>query len=102
MSHLFNECSLCFLLRIVCEEVFTLYKLNYVALIITWFKILLDDVQHYLNCQWLSPHAAVKLCAGSTGESIDSIKDYEEDFFQNSRLLRQVTPDSPNFNVKSH
>lgn len=25
---------------------------------------------------------------GSTNESIDSIKDYEEDFFQTSRLLR--------------
>lgn len=32
------------------------------------------------------------LCPGSSAESIDSIKDYEEDFFQNSRLLRQVIP----------
>lgn len=30
------------------------------------------------------------MCKGSTGESIDAIKDYEEGFFQNSRLLRQV------------
>ena len=52
-----------------------------------------------MNCRLLPPCSAVFLCTGSTGESIDSIKDYEEDFFQNSRLLRQVASDSLNLNL---
>uniref|UniRef100_A0A7N8XBY2 Dynamin-like GTPase OPA1, mitochondrial n=1 Tax=Mastacembelus armatus TaxID=205130 RepID=A0A7N8XBY2_9TELE len=44
---------------------------------------------------------AVVTGKGSSGESIDAIKDYEEDFFQNSRLLRDGMLKAPQVTTKN-